>query len=186
MVTEWRLPRALAAVAFGAALGASGALFQSVTRNPLASPDIIGFSTGSHTGALIVIVLIGGSYLQVAGGALAGGMATATLVYLLAWRNGVKGFRLIIVGIAVSAALGSFNIWLMLTADLEVALSAAVWGTGSLSAVSWDQTVIGSAIVVLLLVGTSTLTRGLRQLELGDDVAKPPVCASNRHAWPSW
>lgn len=76
VVIEWRLPRVLAAVVFGAALGVSGAVFQSLTRNPLASPDIIGFSHGSYTGALIVIVLIhgtaGGSYLQVAAGALIG------------------------------------------------------------------------------------------------------------------
>jgi len=126
VVVEWRLPRILAAVVFGAALGVAGAVFQSLTRDPLASPDIIGFSTGSYTGALIVIILVHGSYLQLAGGALLGGIATAALVYLLAWRRGVQGFRLIIVGIAVSAVLGSFNTWLMLRADLEVAMSAAV------------------------------------------------------------
>jgi iron complex transport system permease protein len=172
VVVEWRAPRALAAVLFGAALGAAGAVFQSLTRNPLASPDIIGFSTGSYTGALIVIILIGGSYLQIAGGALLGGIVTALLVYLLAWRRGVQGFRLIIVGIAISAVLGSFNTWLMLTADLEVAMSAAVWGAGSLGATSWEQAAAGSAIVVLLLGGLAVLSSGLRQLELGDDAAK--------------
>lgn len=172
VVVEWRLPRIVAAVVFGAALGVSGAVFQSLTRNPLASPDIIGFSTGSYTGALIVIILINGTYLQLAAGALVGGIVTAALVYVLAWRRGVQGFRLIIVGIAVSAVLGSFNTWLMLTADLEVAMSAAVWGAGSLNAISWDQAAIGSIIICLLLLAGAAFSSGLRQLELGDDAAK--------------
>lgn len=172
VVVEWRTPRAVAAVVFGAALGASGAVFQSLTRNPLASPDIIGFSAGSYTGALILIILIHGSYLQLAGGAILGGMLTALLVYLISWRRGVQGFRLIIVGIAVSAMLGSFNTWLMLTADLEVAMSAAAWGAGSLAGVGWEQTLYGGGIVVLLLAGLAVLAPGLRQLELGDDAAK--------------
>ncbi|HLS14759.1 MAG TPA: iron chelate uptake ABC transporter family permease subunit [Beutenbergiaceae bacterium] len=172
IVGEWRAPRALAAIVFGAALGISGAIFQSLTRNPLASPDIIGFATGSYTGALVVIIVAGGSYLQVAGGALGGGIATAAVVYLLAYRRGVQGFRLIIVGIGVSAMLGSLNTWLMLRADLEVAMSAAVWGAGTLNGITWAQTGTAS-VVVLVLIGTA-LARGpaLRQLELGDDTAK--------------
>ncbi|MEE2059068.1 FecCD family ABC transporter permease [Rhodococcus artemisiae] len=171
VVFEWRLPRVLAAVTFGAALGVAGAVFQSVTRNPLASPDIIGFSTGSYTGALIVMILIGGGYAQVAGGALAGGLVVAALVYLLAWRGGIQGFRLIIVGIAISAVLGSINVWLMLTARLEVAMTAAVWGAGTLTAITWAQAGIGSLVVLVLLVGLAAAARGLRQLELGDDAA---------------
>ena len=172
VVVEWRAPRAVAAVIFGAALGTSGAVFQSLTRNPLASPDIIGFSTGSYTGALIVIILIHGSYLELAGGAILGGIATAALVYVLAWRRGVQGFRLIIVGIAVSAVLGSFNTWLMLKADLEVAMSAAVWGAGSLNGTNWEQVLYGGAIIVVLLAGIAALAPGLQQLQLGDDAAK--------------
>ncbi len=172
VVVEWRAPRALAAVVFGAALGTSGAVFQSLTRNPLASPDIIGFSAGSYTGALVVIILIQGSYIQLAGGALIGGVITAALVYLMAWRRGVAGFRFIIVGIAVSAMLASFNTWLLLTAKLEVAMSAAAWGAGSLAGTGWEQTFYGGGIVLALLIALAALTPGLRQLELGDDAAK--------------
>lgn len=172
VVVEWRLPRILAAAVFGAALGVSGAVFQSLTRNPLASPDIIGFSAGSFTGALVVIIVAGGSYLQVAGGALLGGIVTAALVYLLAWRRGVQGFRLIVVGIAVSAVLGSFNTWLLLTAKLDVAMAAAVWGAGSLNGTNWDQAAVGSGVVVALIVVLLALAPALRQLELGDDAAK--------------
>jgi iron complex transport system permease protein len=171
VVVEWRAPRAATAAVFGAALGVSGAVFQSLTRNPLASPDIIGFSAGSFTGALIVIVLIHGTYLQVAGGAIAGGLVTAALVYVFAWRRGVQGFRLIIVGIAVSAMLASFNAWLMLTADLEVAMSAAAWGAGSLAGMSWEHVLVGGGVVALLLAAVAALSPSLRQLELGDDAA---------------
>lgn len=171
IVVEWRLPRVGATVVFGAALGVSGAMFQSLARNPLASPDVIGFSTGSYTGALIVIILIGGSYVEVAGGALLGGIATAMLVYVLAWRRGVQGFRLIVVGIGVSAMLASLNTWMLLKAELEVAMAATAWGAGSLNGVSWDQVVIGGAFIVALLVIAGMLSRPMRQLELGDDTA---------------
>ncbi|MFT4039948.1 MAG: iron chelate uptake ABC transporter family permease subunit [Thermomicrobiales bacterium] len=171
IVVEWRLPRVTATVVFGAALGVSGAVFQSLTRNPLASPDVIGFSTGSYTGALIIMILLDGSYLQVAGGALLGGIATAMLVYVLAWRRGVQGFRFIIVGIAVSAMLTSLNTWMMLRAELDVALSAAAWGAGSLNGVSWEQVRIGGAVIAALLALAGMLSRPMQQMELGDDVA---------------
>ncbi|GAA1621289.1 iron chelate uptake ABC transporter family permease subunit [Leucobacter chromiireducens subsp. solipictus] len=172
VVVEWRLPRILAAIVFGAALGASGAVFQSLTRNPLASPDILGFSAGAYTGALIVIIVLGRSYLQVAAGALIGGIATAALVYVLAFRRGAQGFRLIIVGIAISAMLSSVNTWLTLTADLDTAMVAAVWGAGSLNGVTWQQTGLGSVLVAILLLAVLVLGRPLRQLELGDDAAQ--------------
>jgi iron complex transport system permease protein len=171
IVVEWRLPRVAAALVFGAALGVSGAVFQSLLRNPLADPGIIGFSQGSHTGALIVILVVNGSYWQLVSGALLGGMATAVAVYVLAHRRGVQGFRLIIVGIGVSAMLGSLNTWLMLKADLGQAMSAAAWGAGSLNGVSWDQVVVGGACIGVLLLLAGGLSRPMRQLELGDDAA---------------
>ena len=172
VVLEWRLPRVLAALVCGAALGASGAVFQSLTRNPLASPDILGFSAGAYTGALIVIIVLGGGYLAVAAGALVGGLAAAALVSLLAFRGGMQGFRLIVVGIAVSAMLSSLNTWLTLTADLETALVAAVWGAGSLNGTTWQQAGAGSVLILVLLGIALLLARPLRQLELGDDAAQ--------------
>lgn len=171
IVVEWRLPRVTAALIFGAALGVSGAVFQSLMRNPLADPGIIGFSQGSYTGALIVILVINGTYWQLVGGALLGGMATAIAVYLLAYRRGVQGFRLIIVGIGVSAILGSLNTWLILKADLQQAMSAAAWGAGSLNGISWNQVTIGGTCITVLLGLATILSRPMRQLELGDDTA---------------
>ncbi|WP_239481434.1 iron chelate uptake ABC transporter family permease subunit [Streptomyces sp. CS014] len=171
IVVEWRLPRVAAALVFGAALGVSGAVFQSLLRNPLADPGVIGFSQGSYTGALVVILVVNGSYAQLVGGALLGGMATAVTVYVLAYRRGVKGFRLIVVGIGVSAMLGSLNTWLILKADLDQAMSAAAWGAGSLNGVSWDRVVVGGACIAVLLLLAGMLSRPLRQMQLGDEVA---------------
>lgn len=171
IVVEWRLPRVAAALVFGAALGVSGAVFQSLLRNPLADPGVIGFSQGSYTGALVVILVVNGSYAQLVGGALLGGMATAVAVYALAYRRGVKGFRLIVVGIGVSAMLGSLNTWLILKADLDQAMSAAAWGAGSLNGVSWDRVVVGGACIAVLLLLAGMLSRPLRQMQLGDEVA---------------
>lgn len=171
IVVEWRLPRVTAALVFGAALGVSGAIFQSMLRNPLADPGLIGFSQGSYTGALIVILVVNGTYPLLIGGAVLGGIATAVVVYLLAYRRGVQGFRLIVVGIAVSAMLGSLNTWLILKADLDQAMAAAAWGAGSLYGVSWNQVLIGGICIVVLLLLSGTLSRPMRQLELGDDAA---------------
>jgi len=172
VVLEWRLPRVLVAVVFGGALALSGAVFQSLTRNPLGSPDIIGFATGSYTGALIVITLIGDSYFSTAGGAIAGGLLSAVVVYLLAYRRGVQGFRLIIVGIAVTAILHAVNTWLLLRAQVEVAMAASIWGAGSISLVDWDQALPAFAVLAALGIVLVTLSGGMRQLELGDDAAK--------------
>lgn len=172
VVVDWRLPRVLLALLLGAALGVSGAIFQSMTRNPLGSPDIIGFNTGAYTGALVVILLLGGSYYDIAAGAMVGGLATAGLVYVLAFRGGVQGFRLIIVGIGISAVLSSVNTWLIIKADLELAMSAATWGAGSLNGLSWAQVGPVVAILAVLLPVLVVLSRRTGILEMGDDAAQ--------------
>lgn len=172
IVTEWRLPMAIGAVLFGALLGVGGAIFQSLTRNPLGSPDVIGFDAGSYTGVVITMLLVGSHhYGSVAAAAIAGGLLTAGVVYLLAYRRGVQGFRLIIVGIAVSAMLGSINSYLITRADISDAMSVGFWAAGSLSRVGWTALVpslIGGALV---LACVTVLAPALRQLELGDDAA---------------
>ena len=180
IVVEWRLPRAMLALLLGGALGMSGAIFQSLTRNPLGSPDIIGFAAGSYSGALVVILLLSGGYYETAAGALVGGIVTALAVYLLAWRRGVKGFRLIIVGIGVSAMLGALNAWMIRQADLKVALGAAVWGAGSLNGLGVDQLVPVIAVLCLIVPLTLFLARPMRQLEMGDDAAMASGVNANR------
>ncbi|MFI9328944.1 FecCD family ABC transporter permease [Kitasatospora sp. NPDC052868] len=171
IVMEVRLPRLLTALLVGAALGLAGALFQTLARNPLGSPDVIGFTVGSATGALAVILVIGGSAATVAGGAVAGGMLTSVAVYLLARRGGTQGYRLVLVGIGVSSLLSSLNAYLIARASFSDAQSAAVWLTGSLNARGWEHCVPMAVALAVLLPAAVLLGRPLRMLEMGDDAA---------------
>ncbi len=179
IVFEWRLPRVALALLLGSALGMSGAIFQSLTRNPLGSPDVIGFSAGSYTGALVVILMMSGGYYETAAGALTGGIMSAATVYLLAWRRGVQGFRLIIIGIGVAAMLGAFNSWMIRQADLQVAMSASIWGAGSLNGLGFDQLVPVTIVLCCLVPTAIFLSRPMRQLELGDDTARASGIKAN-------
>lgn len=171
VVLEWRMPRMLMALLIGAALGVSGAIFQALTRNALGSPDIIGINSGAYTGALVVIAGLGGGYYAVAAGALTGGLVTAVLVYALSYRNGLAGFRLIVVGIAVSAVLNSVNQWIVIKLDYHVAVTAAVWQQGTLNGLGWTQ--VWPMTLCLLAVTAVLLVLGPRLpvLQLGDDAA---------------
>jgi iron complex transport system permease protein len=97
VVLDLRLPRALVAALVGFGLGMAGAVFQSLTRNPLGSPDVIGFGNGASAGALVAIIVLDAGTAQTAVGAVCGGVATAAAVYLLAWKRGVHGYRLVLV-----------------------------------------------------------------------------------------
>ncbi|MBY0687881.1 iron chelate uptake ABC transporter family permease subunit [Microbacterium marinilacus] len=182
LVVGWRLPRALFAIACGVALAVSGAIFQSLTRNPLGSPDIIGFSSGSYTGAIAVMLLLGSTrYLDIAAGAIVGGVVTAAVVYLLATRNGsVQSFRLIIMGIGVAALLSSLNSALMLSVSVDTAMLAAVWAAGSFNALGHEQLWPMVALLAVMLAALAALAPGLRQLELGDDAARSLGLPANR------
>lgn len=172
IVVEWRLPRVVIAILGGAALALSGAIFQSMTRNPLGSPDIIGFSTGSYTGALVVSLMLGASTALIPVGAFVGGLVTAAAVYLLAYRRGEQGFRLIVVGIAVSAMLMALNAYLLASARLEEAMSVAVWGAGTLNGIRWPQVVPVAIALAAFVPVIIVFVRRLRMLELGDDQAR--------------
>lgn len=171
IVDELRLPRVLVGLLVGASLGLGGALFQSVSRNPLGSPDVLGLSQGSTAGALVVIVLLSGSTTQVTVGALIGGLVTGLAIYLLAWKQGVHGYRLVLVGIGVSAIATAVNGYLLTKADLVDAARAVVWMTGSLGGRDWDQVWPLLALCAVLVPLVLVNARGLRMMEMGDDVA---------------
>ena len=171
-VTELRAPRVCAALLVGAALGASGSLFQNVTGNPLGSPDIIGFTTGAATGALAQIVLVGESGNAVALGALLGGLGTAVVVRLLVGRNGLTGQRLVLVGIGVGATLAAVNTLLVVQASLESAQKAGYWLAGSLNAVQWPRVEVLAPTVAGLVLVALLLERPMRAVALGDDAAR--------------
>lgn len=171
VVVEWRLPRVVMALLIGAALGVSGAIFQSLMRNPLGSPDVMGFNTGAWSGVLVAMVLFGQHQTAIATSAMVGGVVTALVVWLLAWRNGIETFRLIIIGIGVRAMLVAFNTWLLLHASLETAISAGLWNAGSLNGLTWGKIFPAAPLMLLALVVGGLLIRRMRLLEMGDDSA---------------
>ena len=171
IINELRLPRVLVGLLVGASLGLGGALFQAISRNPLGSPDVLGLSQGATAGALTMIVLFSGSATQVTVGALVGGLATGLAIYLLAWKQGVHGYRLVLVGIGISAIVTAVNGYLLTRSTLTEAAQAVVWMTGSLSGRDWTQVwplLWLCAVLVPLVLANA---RGLRMMEMGDDVS---------------
>lgn len=172
IVRTLRLPRALTGALVGAAFGLSGAIFQRLTRNALASPDIIGITAGASAGAVLVIVLASAGHVGVTAGALGGGLLAAIVIYALAWNKGITGYRLVLVGIGITAALTSVIQFLLTRAEITEASQATVWLTGSLNGRGWNHVVpVGVAV---LLLGPMALGAGrsLRILQLGDDAAR--------------
>jgi iron complex transport system permease protein len=170
-IIDVRLARIVAGILVGAALGCSGAVFQTLSGNPLGSPDIIGFTKGAATGALIVIVLFSGSPLLISLGAIAGGLATAILVFGLSWRGGAPGLRLVLVGIGVGATLGALNGLLVVKAPLANAELAIHWMAGSLNASLWPEVMATGLVCALLLLLVLSQYRALSLLPFGDNIA---------------
>lgn len=171
-VLDLRLPRTVVAVLVGAALGISGAVFQSLSRNPLGSPDIVGFTYGSATGGLLVILVLGGSAAAISLGAVVGGLVTALLVYLLAWQKGVRGYRLVLIGIGVSAILQSINFYLLVNASITDAGRATVWITGSLNDRGWSDAVPLAVALAVIVPAILLGGKWLKMLEMGDEAAQ--------------
>jgi iron complex transport system permease protein len=171
-VGRLRLPRAVLAVLAGACFGLGGVTFQTMLRNPLASPDIIGISSGASAAAAFGIVILGLSGLAVSLLAIVSGLLVALVIYLLSYRGGVVGTRLILVGIGIAAMLTSLTDWVLSKAgqwDLQEALR---WLTGSLNNSSWEQAL--PVLAALVVLGPVLLGRGgeLRTTQLGDDAAQ--------------
>ena len=177
IVLELRAPRIAVAVLVGVALGVSGALIQTFARNPLASPDVLGVTGGAAVGAVAVIVL-GGSAAGLLGGlgipaaALAGGLLMAGLVFGLAWNTGIDGYRLVLVGIGLSAMAQAVVQYLLTRSDIQDAAVANVWITGSLNGRGWDQALPLALALLVLLPAAVALSRVLGVLQFGDETAR--------------
>lgn len=170
-VGRLRLPRAVLALTAGFSFGMAGVTFQTMLRNPLASPDVIGISAGASAAAAIAIVTLSLSGTAVSVLAIAAALGVALLVYTLAFRDGVAGTRLILIGIGVAALLDSVTSYVLSQAaewDLQEAMR---WLTGSLNGTTWQETV--PTVVALLVLGPVLLAqaRSLSALSLGDDTA---------------
>jgi len=174
-VVVWtiRLPRVVAAVVVGANLAASGAIFQAVTRNELASPYVLGVSSGAGLAVLLTLVVFSGlnAYLPVV--AALGGAAAFVLVYAIAWQNGTSPVRLVLAGVVVSTVFTSLQHGTFYFAeDLGVVQSAIAWTTGSLTGVEWRHVrpALPWSIAATCLALVSA--RQLNVLALGEQTAR--------------
>lgn len=170
-VGRLRLPRAVLAMLTGLCFGIGGVTFQTMLRNPLASPDIIGISTGASAAAAFGIVFLSLSGAQISVFAIVAGLGVALAIYLLSFRQGVLGTRLILIGIGVAAMLESVTSYVLSKAPRWELQEAMRWLTGSLNGSSWSDVLpvlIALAVLGPVLLGQS---RNLAQLQLGDDTA---------------
>ncbi|MEV4096450.1 FecCD family ABC transporter permease [Streptosporangium saharense] len=171
IVADLRLPRVVCALLIGAALGVAGAIFQGLTRNPLASPDVIGFTTGAATGGILAIVLFAGNSSQVAVGALVGGGLVSVIVYVMSFRRGIQGYRLILMGIGMTSILVSVNSFILTRAEFETAANAQRWLIGSLNGSAWGDVTVLVGTLAVLMPAAILMGDRLRLLELGDEHA---------------
>ena len=183
-VVEVRLPRVAMAVIVGAAFGIAGGLSQSVLRNPLASPDVLGVAAGASVGAVLVISAgaLGGpiGLVPIPVAALAGGFGAAGLIAMFAVDRSFRGRRILLVGIAISMALTGVTQYLLTRIDVYDAQRSAAWLTGSLNARDWQDAVpvaVGLCVLVpvILVLGHSS-----RALIFGDDLVSAWGVAAGR------
>lgn len=172
IVLNVRLPRAVVALMTGAAFGLSGIIFQTILRNPLASPDIIGISHGASAAAVICVIGFGWGGVPVSIGAFAGAALTAAAIYGLGWRAGGSPYRMVLIGIGMAAILSAVISFAFTRARVEDVQKALSWITGSLNAASFSEAAPLAGALLVLLPLLALLTRGLGGLQLGDDTAQ--------------
>ncbi|MFD3437375.1 FecCD family ABC transporter permease [Streptomyces sp. NPDC058685] len=171
VVGTLRLPRMTVGLLVGAAFGIAGALIQTVARNPLASPDIIGISQGAS--ALTVGAMTFGltSYTVLPYLSVAGGIAAAALVYLFAWRGGLHATRFVLIGIGFAIALRSVTTLFLTKGDVLVAQQAQIWMTGSLNGRGWEEAAPLGWLLLALVPAILWAARAQRTVSLDDDTA---------------
>lgn len=166
-----RLPRTIVAAFVGINLALSGAVLQAIMKNPLADPHIIGISSGAGLAGILVMLVFPGYEYLVTPVAFLGAMAAAVVIYILAWKNGIRPVRIILAGVAVSAFLGAGISALMIFHSDKVH-GALMWMVGGLAARSWPHVDIiypyAVAGIILVMLGA----RHLNILQLGDEIAK--------------
>lgn len=166
-----RLPRAITGLLAGVAFGLAGVTFQTMLRNALASPDVIGITSGASAAAVFAITVLGLGGAGVSVLAVVCGLGTAVAIYLLAYRNGLSGARLILIGIGVGAMLDSVVSYLLLKSNAFEVQAALRWLTGSLNSAFWDGVPPLAISLLVLLPAILLLTRRLTAMQLGDDSA---------------
>lgn len=178
IVVDFRLPRIVMALFVGMALAVSGAILQGITKNPLASPDIIGITAGASFSVVLFLTLFSDDNNSLTVSiqwlplfAFLGAAFTAFIVFLLSWKNGLAPFRLLLIGIAVSAFMQAGTTVWMLMGPIYRASQATIWTTGSIYGANWSQIYVLMPWALLLIGVSLLLRRQMNILELGDDIA---------------
>ncbi|WP_407706072.1 FecCD family ABC transporter permease [Streptomyces yaizuensis] len=171
VVGELRLPRMTVGLLVGLAFGVAGALIQTVARNPLASPDIIGISQGATAVTVAGLTLGVASHTLLPYFSIAGGLLAAALIYLFAWRGGLHATRFVLIGIGFAVALRSVTMLLLTKTDHVVAAQAQIWMTGSLNGRGWEEATPLYWTLLLLLPAVLWAARAQRNVSLDDDTA---------------
>lgn len=166
-----RLPRTIVAALVGINLSLSGAILQAVMKNPLADPHIIGISSGAGLAGIFVMLMLPEKTWAIIPVAFLGAMAAALLIYILAWKNGIRPIRIILAGVAVSSFL-SAGISSLMILHSEKVHGALMWMVGGLSARSWLHVEIILPYTIFGMLLTFLGAKYLNVLSLGDDTAR--------------
>jgi len=171
VIRQLRGPRVFGAVLVGASLAVAGGIVQSVVRNPIASPDVVGITSGASASGITAIVLFGASGGSLFAVVLVGALVVSLVIAALAWRRGITGNRVVLVGIGVAAICLSITGWMLTSGTVTQAGTALLWLSGSLNAV--DRNLVGVLAVAFVVLMALALVQSprLTVLTLGDDVA---------------
>lgn len=178
-----RLPRSLVAMVVGASLATAGAVFQSLTRNPLASPDVIGISSGASVGAVFVMLVVGGSLAQAALGAAIGALVIAGIIVLFTARSGLHGVQLILTGVALSATAMAVVDYVLTQVFVASATTAQTWLVGSLQGRGWSDLLPALVALILIVPLLIAVAPDARMMALGDSVSTALGVRTVRARW---
>lgn len=178
ILVDFRLPRIVLALFVGMSLAVSGAILQGITKNPLASPDLIGITAGASFAVVLFLTLFSDENNSLTVSiqwlplfAFLGATLTALIVFSLSWKNGIAPFRLLLIGIAVAAFMqAGTTIWILM-GPIYQASQATIWTTGSIYGANWSQVHVMMPWAILLIAISLLLRRQMNILELGDDIA---------------
>ncbi|WP_019413780.1 iron chelate uptake ABC transporter family permease subunit [Paenisporosarcina sp. TG20] len=178
ILIDFRLPRIVMALFVGMSLAVSGAILQGITKNPLASPDLIGITAGASLAVVLFLTLFSDENNSLTVSiqwlplfAFLGATLTALVVFLLSWKNGIAPFRLLLIGIAVAAFMqAGTTVWILM-GPIYRASQATIWTTGSIYGANWSQVSIIMPWSLLFIAISLLLRKQMNILELGDDIA---------------
>lgn len=176
-IVDGQIPIILLGIFAGAGLAIAGATMQTVARNPLATPDMLGITAGASTTVVLAIAFSSswGAWfadIGVPAAALVGGAGTAIVMYLLSWKGGLETTRLVLVGVAATWFLTSVTGYLLTRAQIWEVDEAQQWIVGSLSRASWDTLTPVMVVVPLGIVASFLLRSRLAAISMGDDLAR--------------